>query len=324
MTVPAAPRKLAGMRPRLPVVLLVLTCAVPACRDPERVSVTQTVPRPAADTAAEPETDASQAADGPWLDFTGTSVLGFGVLRLVPPADGPGTFRITYRDTPEDGYSITDNAQLFVLPGDAFAAREMAYAEQFLAFARTPPYEEDYVPEALELTAEVTVPAETTVIVAYGPWTGPDTGRPPGDDPTFSLRVEALAEGGSHAWVESEAGELITTNWTPRPGVERGEPVRDPVTGDDLWIEVRPLILYDAAIARAAGEPPAPDLGDAPTPADLLAQAEAWERDGQTALAADARERAADLAALGARRDRRIVLTPELTERFRRVPIRWR
>jgi hypothetical protein len=263
---------------------------------------------------------------GPWLDFTGTSVLGFGVLRLVPGPDGPAQFRILYDDTPEDGYSITDNSQLFVLPGDAFSEREMAYAHQFLAFGRTSPYgAEDTLPEKLHVSVMLEVAEETTVIVAYGPWTGPDTGRPPGDDPTFSLQVEAFTgAGAAHEWLESEAGELITMNWTPRPGVARGQPATDPITGDDVWIEVRPLILYDAAIARAADEPPAPDLGDAPTPESLREQADTWEEAGQTALADDARERAADLEALARRKDRRIVLTPELTERFRRVPIRWR
>lgn len=300
--------------------ILAASCAEPEGTEAERV--VQRVPR--ADAAAATSDAAAPAAERPWIDFTGTSILGFGLLRLVPAPGGPATFRIVYRDTPQDGYSITDNAQLLVLPGDAFARREMAYADQFLAFDRTPPYEADYVPEALQLTVDLTVAEETTVIVAYGPWTGPDTGRPPGDDPTFSLRVEAVTPGGTHGWLESEAGELITTNWTPRPGIARGEPVEDPVTGEDLWIEVRPLILYDAALARAADEPPGSDLGDAPSPTALLAQADAWDAAGQEALADDARERAADLRALAARRDSRIVLTPELTERFRRVPIRWR
>ena len=56
----------------------------------------------------------------------------------------------------------------------------------------------------------------------------------------------------------------------------------------------------------------------------LRAQADAWEAAGRTALAIDARERADDLVAVALRKDRRIILTPELTERFRRVPIRWR
>ncbi len=276
-----------------------------------RIDDTPQVPPPAAPT-------------GPWLDFRGTSVLGFGILRVVPPPGG-GAFRIDYRDTPGDGYSITDNAQLFVLPGAAFAAEGRAWAGDFLAFARTPPYGADYpVPESLLLDVTVQVAEETTLLVAYGPWTGPDTGRPPGDDPTFSLSVTAVTPGGAHAWLESEAGEMITTNWTPRPDVERGSSTVDPITRAPLWIEVRPLILYDASLARASDEPAETDLGDAPDVASLRRQAQEFRAAGRSALALDASERAADLAAVVARRDRRIVLTPELAERFRRVPIRWR
>jgi hypothetical protein len=98
----------------------------------------------------------------------------------------------------------------------------------------------------------------------------------------------------------------------------------DPVTGTDVWIEVRPLILYDSALARAADEPAERRLGSAPDPDALLADAAQFERAGKSDLAADARERAEDLRAIAERSDRRIVVTPELARRFRRVPIRWR
>ncbi len=282
---------------------------------------------PSAHDAAPSEHAALAAEDAgtpaPWLDFRGTSVLGFGLLRVVPPeTGGPARFHIRYRETPNDGYSITDNAQIFVLPGTCFASTDRAYADAFLAFARTPP--SDTPPYELVLDVEFEVAAETTLLVGYGPWTGPDTGRPSGDDPTFSLAVEALTPGAAAAWVESEAGELVTTNWTGRPGVARGGPATDAVTGADVWIEVRPLILYDAALARGSDETAAADAGSSPEAGALLAEADRLARDGRDAQARDARERAADLRALAARRDVRIPLTPELAARFRRVPIRWR
>ena len=138
------------------------------------------------------------------------------------------------------------------------------------------------------------------------------------------MRVEPLDDRGAFEWVESEAGELITTNWTLRPGLERGAPAKDPVTGADVWIEVRPLILYDSALARASDERAERRLGSAPDPDSLLAEAASLESEGKSDLAADARERAEDLLAVAARNDRRIVVTPELARRFRRVPIRWR
>ena len=315
------------MRSASQLVLLIPLVLTAACGEPTPTDLA-TVESSATEAASPAPTPtpavASTPLDQPWLDFTGTSVVGFGVLRLVCEPGDEASYRIVYRDTPADGYSITDNAQLFVLPGDAFARQEMAYAHQFLAFGRTYPYENGYVPDPLEIVVELTIREETTVIVAYGPWTGPDTGRPPGDDPTFSLRVDDMTEGAAHEWLESEAGELITTNWTPRPEVERGQPIVDPISKQNVWLEVRPLILYDAALARSSEEPPAPDLGNAPPPEVLRAQADAWEAQGRTALAVDARERADDLVAVARRKDTRIVLTPELTERFRRVPIRWR
>ncbi len=286
-----------------------------------------TPPAPAAPpaTPAPQEGSAGDSPDeAPWIDFQGTTTLGFGILRLVPPPGGSATFEIRYRDTP-DGYAMSDNAQLLVLPGDAFAATEMAYADDFLAFTRTPPPVKGagYASE-LKLDVSVTVTAETTVIVGYGPWTGADVGRPSGDDHTFDLHVvgdEPLAE---HEWVESEAGELITMNWTQRPGLARGGSIEDPITTRPVWLEVRPLILYDARLARSSDEPAATLPGSGPSPAALDQEAELHVAAGRDDRARDAQERAADLRAELERRDRRIVLTPGLTERFRRVPIRWR
>ena len=292
-------------------------------------------PDPVAEPAGDPDAPDGRERDGPWIDVRGTSSLGFGILRVVPPAGGPGRFRIDYRDTP-DGYVMSDNAQLFVLPGDAFADDGRAYADDFLAFSRTEeegggasstqylPASASYASEgdALHVSAEFTVDREQTVLVGYGPWTGPDVGRPSGDEHTFHLTV--VAESGAWEWIESEAGELVTTNWTGRPEVERGGPVVDPVSGRRTWIEVQPLILYDARFARAADEPPEQAAYDGPSPDELDKTAAALRAAGRKHAALDAEERAADLRTELRRRDGRIVLTPRLARLFRRVPIRWR
>ena len=245
-----------------------------------------------------------------WLDPGGTSIVGFGLLRVVP-ASGGSAFTVRYRETPRD-YGAGTAYQLFVLPGDVFAESENVFAQQFLAFTRSVAGSTAMYELSIEFRAE----RETTVLVAYGPWTAPDTGRPPGDEPTFTLDVEP-ASGARFEWIESEAGELITTDWTGRPGVTRGEPVTDPVTSQPVWLEVRPLILYDARLVRAADEPA--DVAGPPRPETPAAA------DASTSLAAlDLAERTADLAAAAARRDRRIVMTRGLAEKLRRVPIRWR
>jgi len=283
-----------------------------------------------------------------WLSVQGTSIVGFGILRLVPHASGPTRFRIRYADSP-DGYAVTDNAQLFVLPGDAFAQRDVVYGHDLLRFAFEPGKDPDTPPAAksrdaygygsdtytptLSLEVTLDVADESTYLVAYGPWTDPDTGRPAGDRHTFELQVEPLPGAGGalgqYAWIESEAGELITSNWTHRPMLARGRPVPADAFGEapavpELYFEIRPLILYDARLVRAAGEPLDTGMAGVPTPKQLRAAAVQLEAAGAADLAADRRERAADLEALARRRDRRIVMTPELAEKFRRVPIRWR
>ena len=284
-----------------------------------------------------------------WLSVQGTSIVGFGMLRLTPPAGGPGRFRIRYSDSP-DGYGVTDNAQLFVLRGDAFAQRPMAYGHEILAFNYDPGTAPDTPPEerstefgypeytfapTLHLDVEFEVDAEGVFLIAYGPWTDPDTGRPPGDRHTVQLTVTALprtqgGDAGSFAWIESEAGELITSNWSHRPMLARGEPIRRAVfhgkwePAPRVYLEIRPLILYDARLARAAGEPPDLGLTGMPTPAELRAEADVLEKQGKLALAIGRRDRATDLEGIARRRDHHLVLTPELAEKFRRVPIRWR
>lgn len=328
---------------------LLLACAIVAC-DARPAQTPSDAQATEADTdtspaAAEPdhatadssssETGVSDGPELPWIDTRGTSLVGFGLLRLVPPPGG-ATFRLHYEEE-ANSYSTADDLQLFVLPFDAFATREMTYADQFLAFTRTDPDARRPAPETsgkpgygdaysarLSCELSLTVAEETVVIVAYGPWTGPDTGRPADDAPVFALGVDSENPRAAHAWIESEAGELITTNWTNRPGIARGGPCHDPITDADIWVEVRPLILYDGRLARAAGEPVEGDLGDAPEVEALLAEAERLEADGRDDLALDRRERAADLRATARRQDDRLELTPTLAERFRRVPIRWR
>ena len=240
-----------------------------------------------------------------WIDPTGDSIVGFGLLRVVPPAGG-GSFRIHYREKPTE-YSSGDQYQLFVVPGDAYAEKTSVYANEFLAFTRTDPASADGY---ADLTVTFHAAAETTVLVAYGPWTAPDAGRPPGDRPTFTLEVTPVEEKGAFEWVESEMGELITTNWTNRPEVKRGAPVHDPVADADLFVEVRPMILYDGRMVRDGSQ-------------------DALRRDNGPLVKVtfpndDARDEWLDAGAIHERKDHRIPMTTELTEKFRRVPIRWR
>jgi hypothetical protein len=199
----------------------------------------------------------------PWLVTEGTTTLGFGLLRVAA-----GRFRVRFEDRGDGGYaSDGTSAAVFVLPAEAFAAGPGAHADRWLGFGRASraPGSGPVVAEA-----EFAVPAETTVVVAYGPWDGADTGRPPSDRRTFTLAVEPL-DGGNHRWVESEAGEIVTTNWTRRPGVARGGPARDPATGREIWIESRVLVLYDAKHSRDAAAAPATEeeAEGLPLPAEI-------------------------------------------------------
>lgn len=281
-----------AVRPVL-AVLLLAACG-PAAAEPR-------APQEAPPAAKEPED--LRVGSRPWIDADGTSIVGFGLLRLVPAAGKTSRFDIRYQEKRGDyGGGVGEDYQLFVLPGDAFAKKPNAYADEFLTFTRT---YGSLGSGAYVLRTSVSVAAETTVLVCYGPWTAPDAGRPSGDRPVF--RLEVTSHDGAYEWLESEAGELITTNWTNRPGLKRG----GPYPRDNVWVEVRPMILYDGRSVRAVDEPPAaaPHVAYVPVPGES---------------AADAREEDADSQAAAARADRRIVMTRELTEKFRRVPIRWR
>jgi hypothetical protein len=281
------------VRPALALLLAAAACG-PVAAEP--------APPQEAPPAAKANDDL-RVGSRPWIDSDGTSIVGFGLLRLVPAPGKTTRFDIRYQEKQGD-YSagIGEDYQLFVLPGDAFAKKPYAYADEFLTFTRT---YGSLGSGAYVLRTSVSVAAETTVLVCYGPWTAPDAGRPSGDRPVF--RLEVTSKDGAHEWLESEAGELITTNWTNRPGVKRG----GPYPRDNVWVEVRPMILYDGRSVRAADEV-----------SDAAARVVYVPVPGESAQ--DAREEDADAQASSARADRRIVMTRELAEKFRRVPIRWR
>lgn len=237
----------------------------------------------------------------PWIDPSGTAIVGFGVLRVVPTTAGkPAWFDLRYEEKPGDyGAGSGSEFQLFVLRGDAFATKTNAYADEFKAFTRTKATDDgDY-----SLKTTFTVNEESTVLVCYGPWTAPDSGRPSGDRPAF--RIDVTPHDGTFEWIESEAGELITNNWTNRPGVKRGGVCsRD----DPQWVEVRPMILYDGRFVV--------------TPEEAAHDLEAAKVAGGGNQ--DANEENEDHVNAVLRLQRRIVMTRELAEKFRRVPIRWR
>jgi hypothetical protein len=218
---------------------------------------------------------APEAGDTPsgsrWIDNAGTTTLGFGVLRVAPPAGAAAArFRVRFTDF-GDGYaSNATSAVVVVLPGDAFARSEGAFADCWRAFARAEQPADAGRP--LEAAAEFRAEGDGTFVVAYGPWEGPDVGRPPSDRHTFTLAVEPL-DGGAYRWVDSEAGEMVTTSWTNRPGVARGGPATDPLIGRQVWIESRVLVLYDAKVARPADGSAAsePERERMPLPPDLYA-----------------------------------------------------
>ena len=241
------------------------------------------------------------AAKRPWIDQSGTAIVGFGLLRVVPSPGKTATFDVRYVEKSSDYGQGTGGYQLFVLPGDAYAKKTSAYADEFLAFTRSAPSDDSDV----TLTASFQAASETTLLVGYGPWTAPDSGRPSGDRPVF--RLDVTPHDGAFEWIESEMGELITNNWTNRPGVKRGGSFGK---DDPQWVEVRPMILYDGRMAADADHEELKSGGPIrKVPAPASRDQEEARTDGQAYLA---------------RSDRRIPLTHELAEKFRRVPIRWR
>jgi len=254
-----------------------------------------------ADRGASAAPNEPSATKRPWIDLSGTAIVGFGLLRVVPSPGRTATFDVRYVEKSSDYGQGTGGYQLFVLPGGAYANKTSAYADEFLAFTRSAPSQDADV----TLTASFQAASETTVLVCYGPWTAPDSGRPSGDRPVF--RLDVTPHDGAFEWIESEMGELITNNWTNRPGVKRGGPFGK---DDPQWVEVRPMILYDGRMVRTPDEAAAenenvvPHVGPAGSP--------------------DLAEETQDHNAGVARADRRITMTADLAEKFRRVPIRWR
>jgi hypothetical protein len=315
--VPGEPEAAAATAPR-----------APTSRTPERAAV----PTPAPSSAP----DDQRVGGRPWIDPTGTAIVGFGILRIVPDAGKRAVLSLRYTEKPSappvsetppsfagpfgvlrfhagpdksDRYdqkpshsTVGEDFQLFVLPGDAFANKSSAYADELLAYSRTlgtASGNADFSRRGI--SAQVEVDQETTVLVCAGPLTttaGSDVGRPAGDEP-MAVRTDVIrVKDGCYEWIEPEAGELFVTNWTNRPQVKRG----GPYVKDEVWLEVRPMVLYDGRLVRASDEPCAVP-GDPPC---------------------EDPERLADQKANARRWDRRIVMTRELAERFRRVPTRWR
>ncbi len=270
---------------------------------------------PVSPSAAAPVAD--RAAERAWLDDAGTAVLGFGLLRVAPARAGtPGTLALRYEEKPGD-YAAFDAVQLLVLPGDAFAAEGRAFADRTIAFSRSA--KGAFV---AEVTFEVKRPA--LLLVGYGPFVGPDTGRPLTLDRAYTLEV-TKASGVSRAWIDAEAGELQVKGWTNRPEVVRGGPVRDPVTSKNHWFEVRPEILYDRARLKTEGDPETPETAARRREADTLhSRAKDLDAAGKPDAAADLRREADDVLANLDASDDRVPLPKPLAERMRRLPFRWK
>jgi len=274
------------------------------------------VPVPVAPTPpATPEV--TRATERAWLDDAGTAVLGFGLLRVAPAKAGTaGTLSIRYEEKPGD-YAAFDAVQLLVLPGDAFAVDGRAFADRTLAFSRSA--KGVY---AVEVTFAVERP--TLVVVGYGPFVGPDTGRPLTLARAYTLEV-AKASGVSRVWVDAEAGELQVKGWTHRPEISRGGAVRDPVTSKDHWFEVRPEIFYDRARLRTDGDPETPETSARRREADTLrSRAKDLGAAGKHDAAGDLVREADDVLANLDASDDRVPLPRPLAERMRRLPFRWK
>jgi hypothetical protein len=140
------------------------------------------------------------------------------------------------------------------------------------------------------------VGAPSLFVVGFGPFVGPDTGRPLTLARPYTMEVSG--EGASWRWVDAEAGELNVKGWTNRPEiVTRGEPVTDPVGAAPHWFEVRPLVVFDRERVRAAG--------DAEAAKEMRAEAEGLRRSAAV-------------------EDARLVLPRALAEKFRLLPFRWK
>jgi hypothetical protein len=261
-----------------------------------------------------PPAAAPSASD--WLADAGTAVLGLGLLRVAPSTPAAaGSVRVRYRETPTD-YAAFDSIQLMVLPGGAFAEDGRCFADRALAFGK------GAAGAPFEVVVEVPVTAPALWIVGYGPFFGPDTGRPLSLTRALSLEVKD-AKGATWRWVDERAGELNAKGWTNRPEVRRGGPVR--VEGQDHWFEVRPLVVYDRERVRAPGDPEtAATLAVRREAASLSERAKALGEQGKADAARDLEAEAADLLANVDASDDRLPVPAATAERFRRLPFRWK
>lgn len=266
---------------------------------------------------APPAPGTSRAAEKAWLDDSGTAVLGFGLLRVAPSsAGGAGTIRLRYEEKPGD-YAAFDSVQLVVFDAGALAKDGRAFADATLAFSRS-------ASGTYEAEVEVAVKAPALWVVGYGPFTGPDTGRPLTLARAYSLDV-TKAEHVSRRFVDAEAGELQIKAWTHRPEVVRGGPVRDPVTGADHWFEVRLEIVYDADRLRSPDDPQTPETLAKQREADTLrSRAKELATAGKADAAADLEREADDVLANARASDDRIPVPASLAARLRRLPFRWK
>jgi hypothetical protein len=263
-----------------------------------------------------------------WLDDPGTAVLGFGVLRAAPERPGAGgTVRIRYEEKPGD-YGAFDAVQVIVLPIDAFARSGRATAGEVRAFSRSGPSGGAYASKAgaagYETRASFSVTTPSLFVVGFGPFVGPDTGRPLTLARPYT--IEVTGEGATWRWVDAEAGELNVKGWTNRPEVvSRGEPVKDPATGASHWFEVRPLVVFDKERVRAPNEADAPEVLALRTEADALdARAAALDAQGKPDVAKEVRAEAEGLRRAASVEDARLPLPSALVEKFRLLPFRWK
>ena len=267
--------------------------------------------------AGEPSPAAPAAPAAEWLADPGTAVLGLGLLRVAPSKAGvPGTLTLRYEERPTD-YAAFDSLQLMVLPGDAFAADGRCFADKSVVFGRSET-------QAYRVDAVVQVDAPALLVVGYGPFVGPDTGRPLSLARAYTLEITA-ATGVSHRWIDPEAGELNVKGWTNRPDVKRGGSVLDPVAKAPHWFEARPEILYDRDRLKAPGDPETADTAARRREADSLAsRAKDLRAAGKADVAKELEDESAGILRALAASDDRMPVPAALAARMRHLPFRWK
>jgi hypothetical protein len=240
-----------------------------------------------------------------------------GLLRVAPTKPGTtGSIRVRYEERPSD-YAAFDSVQLAVVDASAFASEGRAFADATLAWTRSTAG--DYAAEV-----EAKVAGRALLVVAYGPFEGPDAGRPLSLARTVSLQV-LEAKDANWRWVDAEVGEMNVKAWTAHPAVRRGGPARDPVAGADHWFELRPLVFYDRTRVRAPGDPEPPEVATVRKEADaLLERSRKQASEGRVEAAAELEAEANELLARAGASDDRLLLPAALAERLRRPPLRWK